>query len=160
VPKPVIYSILFREMRSFQQQAHEMELQERDATALRKFHQNKFQLTDDQNAALARIASANERDVTRLDRKAREIIDAVRARHPNGRLAEGETLPPPPAELKALQAQRDAAMLQAREQLRAAFGAAKFAQFDETLQQEITRKLQPVRSTPRPVHLPAEVSPR
>ncbi len=151
VPKHIVYSILFREMAFYKQKAAEKEQKGEDAMALRKHHKEKLKLTDEQFAALDRLAAESDRETAKLDGRAKKIIGDARATHPNGKLKDGEQLPLPPAELKSLQEQRNNVILQTREQLRAAFGEAEFQHFDEFLQADITRKMQPAQIMPRPV---------
>lgn len=144
VPKHIIYGILFRERAKLNQKAHEKEVKGEDGSPLRKYHKDKLKLDDAQSAVLDNIADETNRKVALVDKKALKIIEAERSRHPGGKLKDGELPPPPPLELKTLQQERDALVLQRREQLRQALGDTEFQRVDEFLQQDITSKMQPV----------------
>jgi hypothetical protein len=151
-PRHVVYGLLFREVAAFKKIAREKELKGEDAGFLHRHHKENLKLDDAQTEALARVAEETDREARKLDREARKIIDKGRARHPDGKLKDGESLPPPPAELKALQQQRDAAIMKGREELRSALGDTEFLRFDEFVQQEVTKRMKPVQEDPHPEH--------
>ena len=94
-------------------------------------------LTDEQARLLSEVAAEGEREVQQVDARAKVIIDAFRARYPGGRVPSGEVPPPPPAEIRALQAERNAAILRARDRLRAAFGEQEFSRFSEFVRNRV-----------------------
>lgn len=98
-------------------------------------YKEQAKLTDKDSRALERITNECLRQVEEQDARARVIIANFRARAE--KLKPGETLPPPPPELKDLQDKRDAIILRHREKLRAAFGDDKFAKFDEAARRNI-----------------------
>lgn len=151
-PKHVVYGLLFREVAAFRKIAREKELRGEDGSFLHRHHKENIKLDDTQAEALAKGAEETDREVRKLDREARKIIDKGRARHPDGKLKDGEALPPPPAELKALQQQRDAVIMKGREELRAALGDTEFQRFDEFVQQEVTKRMKPVKEDSHPEH--------
>lgn len=148
-PKHVVYGLLFREVASFKKIAREKELKGEDGSFLHRHHKENLKLDDAQAEALRKVAEETDREARKLDREARKIIDKERARHPDGRLRDGESPPPPPAELTALQRQRDAVVMKGREELRAALGDTEFQRFDETVQLEVTKRMKPVQEDPR-----------
>jgi hypothetical protein len=158
VPKQIIYGILFREITAYRKKADELSRNGEDATALRNHHKEKLKLTDEQSAELDRIVAESSRETEKLDGEAKRIIDAARARHPGGRIEAGESLPPPPPELGALQRQRDAVILAARGRLRSVFGEGEFNRIDDFLQQDISSKMKPVQNAP--FNFPAPDDPR
>jgi hypothetical protein len=92
--------------------------------------QKEASLSVAESMALEAIASACQREVNRQDERARIIIQAFRSKFPEGKVPEGTTLPPPPPELIAMQEERNAIILRARDQLRVALGEASFASLD------------------------------
>jgi len=133
IPRHVIYGLLFRERALFKKKALEQESKGADGSFFREFHKKKLKLADDQTAAFDRVADDANREVTKLDKKARKLIDDIRAKHPGGVVKQGEVLPPPPAELTELENQRADVLLQAREQLRAALGDEEFQRLEVLL---------------------------
>lgn len=87
-------------------------------------------LSDQQIQALDNISSTCLQKIQQQDAKAQVIINSFRARYPGGVVPQGQKLPPPPPELKMMQQQRDAIVLEGREQLRQVFGDSSFARFD------------------------------
>ncbi len=145
IPEHVIYELFLREVAAFKKKADALERQGQDGRWLRAYHKQEAKLDDRQAEALDRIAARSERELTRLDRRARSITETVRARHPRGKLKEGEALPTPPDELQHLQQQRNNAVLRARDQLHADFGAAEFDRFDKHVRQDIAKKIKPIK---------------
>ena len=143
VPEHVVYGMLFREVNEFGKKAKEKENRGENASDLRNFHRNKADLDERQTKALEKIAADCQSEVDVLDRKARKIILDARALHPGGLLAKGETLPPPPAELKNLGEQRVKTILKARDFLRASLGEGEFQRFDKLSKKEASEKLRP-----------------
>jgi vacuolar-type H+-ATPase subunit I/STV1 len=157
VPEHVVYGLLFREVEAFKRKAEEREHQDhgQDAASLRAHHKRRAKLNDHQDFVLGQIAANCQREVARLDRRAKAIIDAEKARHPFGRLKPGEALPAPPEELGRLERQRTDAVLKARDQLRAALGEEEFRRFDDFARKDGAEKIKPLlrgafpRRTPR-----------
>lgn len=90
-------------------------------------------LGDEQVLALTNIAFACARQLRQQDERAGRIIAAFRARYPGGKIPPGESLPPPPAELKLLQEERNAIILRARDSLRETIGEQVFSRLDEVV---------------------------
>lgn len=140
LPLFVRYGILFRRLAGSQPLRQEAPAapaigKKRDSH-YRALLQREAQLSDGQARSLFEIAGECQRRIAVLDGRAREIIEASRAQHPRGRLAPGEPLPTPPPELKALQEERRSTILQAREQLHAAFGDEAFERFERYIASE------------------------
>jgi hypothetical protein len=85
-------------------------------------------------------------EVNRLDARAREIIQQERAKFPGGANTAVSGRPMPPPVRASLQAERDDAILRAREALKNAFGEARFASFDTLVKDYLTEtSRQPIR---------------
>lgn len=152
VPQYIVYRHLFRHVVTLKNKADEEERHGRDGAALRTLYKRNAELNDAEAAALAQIAEDADRQVAELDARAKQIIAEARAQHPGGELRPGETLPPPPAELAALQEERNAAVLQWRDRLRAVFGEDGFRRFDAFVQRDVAPRIKPVQlGIPRPV---------
>lgn len=124
-----------------QSRAQAAEREGKDGSTLRTFYQREAKLTGQQASQLDAAASDCINELERLDARAKQVIDEARARIPGGQLKKGEMPPSPPAELSNLQQQREAKVLQARNQLHARFGNAEFARFDGFVQRTIAANL-------------------
>jgi len=111
--------------------------QGKNGKAVRSFYKEAAGLSEDEARAFDQVAAECERDVARQDEKAKELIDAVRVKYPDGKVPAGEKPPEPPAELKAMQEQRNAIILSARDRLRASFGEAEFKRFSEFVERDV-----------------------
>lgn len=140
IPKHVAYGLFFGEMAAFKKKAEENERQGLDGSSLRRHHKLRAGLNDQQAQILDSIANDCNEAVIGLNERARKIINKDRARHPHGRLNEGEPLPLPPDELRTLEDQRTTTVLGAREKLRQAFGEKEFRRFDDFVQQDIASR--------------------
>jgi hypothetical protein len=97
------------------------------------FFSHTIGLTETEDAELLEEAQAWKADVAPVDKAAFSMIASIRAKTPGGRLALGQVPPAPPAELVAMQAQRDALTLKHVKHLHAMFGDQRFALFNSTI---------------------------
>ncbi|HEV2798921.1 MAG TPA: hypothetical protein VGW12_00395 [Pyrinomonadaceae bacterium] len=151
VPQYIVYRQLFRHVVILKKKAEEEERNGRDGGLLRSLYKRNAKLNDAEARTLEQIAEESDRQVSEFDERAKKIIAEARAQHPGGELNPGETLPPPPAELRDLQEQRNTAVLQARDRLRTIFGEEAFERFDKFVQRDVAPKIKPVQlDLPRP----------
>jgi hypothetical protein len=101
-------------------------------------------LDEVQTSQLDQIAKETNDEVEKLNVRARKIIEEIRAKHPDGKLAQGELPPTPPAELGELSAKRRDVILQARERIRSVFGENEFQRFDRFLQERMKPAIRPL----------------
>jgi hypothetical protein len=111
---------------------------------LRTYYQKQVGLSAPEAAIVKQIAAANVAAVKQLDDRAQQIIRETRARHPNGRLAKGESPPSPPQELAQLEQQRDNVTNTHIENLKAALSTSVFKQLDDYLQTRFARNFSAV----------------
>ena len=126
----VLYKHFFRHHEMLDKKAQEEEKIGKDGKVYREFYKRQAKLTDAQAKDLDQIAKETNKEVTRINSKAQEIIKAVRAIYPDGKLPIGQKPPLPPAILADLQEQHDTALEQARGKLKLALGDDNFAEFD------------------------------
>ncbi|MFN2455144.1 MAG: hypothetical protein ABR577_13075 [Pyrinomonadaceae bacterium] len=145
IPDHVAYGRVFHHFVVLKKNAEEAALKGKikEAASFRSVHKRQADLSDDQDRTLDEIASDCEREVAGQDAKAKLIIDAVRALYPNGKVPHGEKPPPPPADLKAMQEERNAMILKARDRLRVAFGEQEFNRFDDFVKRRIVPDIKP-----------------
>jgi hypothetical protein len=146
-PEHVVYRFFFHHLMALKDHAAEIERKGGDGRALRAYYKTKANLNDAQGRDLDQIAADCEREVTRLDARAKAIITAFRARA-NAQAGSGKPLPDLPPELKALQQQRDSAILHARQKLRVALGDEAFRQLDGFIKVDAERNAQPAELQP------------
>jgi hypothetical protein len=152
VPQYIIYRQLFRHVVELKKKAEEEERNGRDGAVLRSLYKRNAKLNDAEATILEQIAEESDAQIAEFDGRAKKIIDEARAQHRGGELQPGETLPPPPPELGILQEQRNTAVLQARDRLRAIFGEEEFDRFDKFVQRDVAPKIKPVQlGLPRPL---------
>ncbi|HEX8847317.1 MAG TPA: hypothetical protein VF791_21920 [Pyrinomonadaceae bacterium] len=129
VPDYVVYNFLFHKVTRLREKTRELQAQGRVEQKPYFPLQREARLTEGQATALEAVAFACRQQVKQQDEKAKAIINAFQSRFPGGKVPEGGS-PPPPPELKTMWEERNAMILRARDQLRAAFGEEEFARFD------------------------------
>ena len=137
VPKHIAYGLFFGEMMALKKKAAEREKQGITGDAMRDFHKVRGKFSDYESAVLDQVASECNDKVVKLNDQARTIINRERARHPHGKLKEGEALPIVPIDLSRLEEKRKQTLLDAREQLRTILGQKDFDRIDTFIQQDI-----------------------
>ncbi|HXO20089.1 MAG TPA: hypothetical protein VOA87_09215 [Thermoanaerobaculia bacterium] len=136
LPDPVVYGQMFRHVVALGRKAEAAEQKGEDGSRFRLLYRQKAALDDDQDRRLQQIAGDCMAQVEQQDKKARQLIAAARAQT-GAKLLPGQAPPAPPAELKGLQAERDALILAARDRLHAAFGEDEFQRFDQFVRRTI-----------------------
>jgi hypothetical protein len=147
-PEHVIYRFFFHHLMALKDRAAEVERKGGDGKALRAYYKNKAKLSDSQANNLDQIAADCDREVARLDARAKALINAFRVRASAAHSANGKPLPELPPELKALQQQRDQTILGARQKLRTAMGIEAFRQLDDFIKVDVERNANPAKLQP------------
>lgn len=114
--------------------------------SLRTYVQLRARLNSEEARLLDEIASTCVQQVSQQDHEALAVIEKFRAQFPDGRVPKGIKLPPPPPELKAMQQQRDAIILGARDRVRSVLGDIGFNKVNTFIEKYIsptTRRVQP-----------------
>lgn len=175
LPNEVTYFVLFQQL----QEINAIDVQNRSqnqATQFKQtFYENRLGLQDSQMSNIDTIISNCFNQIRSLDHQAQSIINDYRALTPNGELKKRtsttsssteagskmgrtfEPLPPIPASLGQLQAQKDQLILNARNQIRSSLGNTEFEKFDAAVENNATRILVPINSfstAPRSVPTP------
>jgi hypothetical protein len=141
------YTFLFRRLvgspQIVQQQAPLTNERNLPEVRYRELLQREVPLSEDQLRALVETAGNCQRRVADVDARAKALIEALRERHPRMRpTAPSEQPPPPPPtssrspELAALQEEHDSIIMQAHDQMRAAFGEEVFQRFEKYILQQ------------------------
>jgi hypothetical protein len=118
----------------------------RDGMKFRNLYQEMAGLNDPQARDLDRIAQQTNQRLKQLDNRARQIINQIRARTPNGKLQPGQVPPMPPPELEQLSEQRKTLILQSVGELRNNFGEAEFARFNDFVNRKVKAGIKKVKT--------------
>lgn len=129
VEDSVVYGFLFHRVARLKEKTKELQIQRRISQKPYFALQKEASLTDDQAMALDAIADSCQQQVRVQDRKAQKIISAFQDNFPGGKVPVSGS-PPPPPELKAMWAERNAIILRSRDQLRSALGSEAFVMLD------------------------------
>ena len=144
-PEHVIYSQLFHHVVATKQIADEEEKKGKDVKHLRSLFQEEADLSEYQARVLDNVASDCVKEANKLDAKAQAIIDKYRAKYLKGKIPKGETLPPPPNELKEMQEERNKLILKFRDRLFIELGEEGTYKFKQFVEKKVATS---VRSTP------------
>ena len=122
------YNVLFR--RLVPSSSENQSASERRAPPYQKILQQGANLSDEEISTLVQIATECMQKVAEIDGQAKEIIQTYRAQKRSGGQSPDDQQRSPPSSLKTLQQQHNDLILQAREQVRLAFGQTEFERFD------------------------------
>jgi outer membrane protein TolC len=143
IPEHVSYKFLFDRVTYLTKRANEAEQKGKSGASLRSIIKREAALSDEHATVLEQTAADCEQELAQLDAKAKVIIDSYKAQYIGGRVPPGEKLQPPPQELIALQEERKAAILRAKDRLHIALGDQEFARFESFIKLYITPKVKP-----------------
>ena len=136
-PDEVVYRHLFHHVVTFKKKAEEFRRAGKDGRPFETYFRRKAGLDERQNESLVAIASEYEVEAGLLDARAKVIIDAYDAQYPDGRVPQGESPKPAPAELKAMSEEQDRMVLRYRDRLRAEFGDEGFNRFHAFMKRRV-----------------------
>lgn len=150
-PEHAVYNEFFYHVNFLRKKADKEEKGGKEAAQLRAFYKRQAKLDDAQNEKLSKAASDLERQLDLIDAKARKVIDKFRAGVKAMDIKPGQKMPEPPAQLKTMQAERDALVMRAKENLRANLGDEAFGRLDQYVRQNIAPRMTAQRfDRPRP----------
>lgn len=151
VPAHAVYNEFFFHVNFLRKKAAKEVAAGKDAGALRSFYKRQAALDDAQNMLIDKAAAELERELERVDRKISKVIEKFRADVQAMEIKPGQRPPDPPAELKGMQAERDALVMRALDGLRASLGGEAFGRLDQYIQQHIAPRMTAMRfDRPRP----------
>lgn len=140
-PEHAVYNEFFYHVNFLRKKADKEEKSGKEAAQLRSFYKRQAKLDDAQDAKLSKAASDLERQLGLMDAKARKVIDKFRADVQKMNIKPGEKMPEPPAELKTMQAERDALVMRAKDSLRASLGDEAFGRLDSYVRRNIAPRM-------------------
>jgi hypothetical protein len=144
LPEHVPYMFLFHHVKFLKEQAEEIERQGKGKSNLLTQFRVESSLSDEKFQLLKEVALDCEREVAALDKKAEVIINAFRERISKDETLRKQKLQPPP-ELIAMQQERNAIILRARDRIRMALGEEEFTDFHGFVRNRIAANARRVR---------------
>jgi hypothetical protein len=125
---PDAYEHVFRHVAHLQAKDAAITVSGGRAANYGSYYKKLANLTQSQADALQSVSQAALKDLAAIDQQAQALIVQAHAQRPPG-----QKLPPPPAQLASLQAQRSALLSSYRTQLQTALGPAAFANLQQAL---------------------------
>jgi len=138
IPDEVTYRQIFKHIEELNKKADKEEQEKgKDGKKLRNLYKQMARLDENQARTLDRIASQANRELKKLDARARQIIDQIRALTPNRKIERGQTPPLPPQELFDLAKQRKEITINAINDLQKSLGPAEFIRFTQFINEKV-----------------------
>lgn len=125
-----LYRAFFDQVNFLKRKADELDQKGLNGSGARTLISRQTGLSESQTQFVEQIIDECQGEVKLQDEKAMKVAEAHRARLRNTPTPEG-SLPAPPAELKAMQEERNAMFLRARDRIRATIGDEDFRRLDE-----------------------------
>lgn len=137
LPEHVPYIFLFEHLRHLKKKSDEFKNQGKDGSGFQRRFKKTLVIDDDQFARLEEIALSLEPELEAVDKKAEKVIKEFKKTYPEGVVPPGTVIPPPPAELTALQEERNRLILRGRDRLKGALGEMEFNRFDQIMKSRL-----------------------
>jgi hypothetical protein len=148
-PPTVLWHMIFSLSRMTERQAERMNQQGRSGEAWSRYFIKRGALTAENEKVFKETAEAYLRELEPIDRRAKEVTAAMRARYPKGLIKDPKDMPQPPAELGELQKQKDALALRYRDSFKNAVSREAFDKFNAFLTNDFAKGVSAV-SYPHP----------
>ncbi len=136
IPDYILYDQIFRMVSSLRKKAESGEFSNEKSAGLTKYFEERADLTTKEDQILQDTAFEFAQQVAPVDAQARTFIVQYRQAVANG----AEKVQTPPAELVALQEQRNKLVIEYRDRLQTALGADAFDKFDKFVQNDFASK--------------------
>jgi len=149
VPPTVLWHMIFSLSRMTEQEAKKMNQQGRNGDAWSQYFIKRGALSAASEKIFKETAAAYLKDLEPIDRRAKEVTDAMRAQYPKGLIKDPKNMPLPPAELGVLQQQKNALVLRYRDAFKNAVSPESFNKFSDFLTNDFSKGISPV-SYPHP----------
>jgi hypothetical protein len=144
VPPTVLWHMIFSLSRMTEQEAKKLNRQGRNGDAWSQYFIKRGVLSAASEKTFKQTADAYLKDLEPIDRRAKEVIDAMRAQYPKGLIKDPKDMPLPPAELGALQQQKNELVLRHRDAFKNAVNAESFNKFNDFLTNDFSKSVAPV----------------
>jgi uncharacterized protein YdbL (DUF1318 family) len=160
IPEHLMYWHLFEHKVLLDRKAEEAEKQGRSGEEFRAHYKNSAKLNEREAEILASVAKETYDKVTAQDAKAKALIDKLRAKGLDGTVKPGQTNPEVPAELKALQKERDEMVMTGVKKLREGFGPEGAGVFDSFVKEHVGQKFTNLMTITSPHNFDPRTDPR
>ncbi len=138
IPDEVTYGQMYRHIEELHKKADDSDRANRkDGKKFRDLYKDMARLDERKARALDRHADETNRELKKLDDRAKQIIDQLRSQTPNRRIEKGQKPPVPPRELFDLAKRRKDIILQSVSDLRKEFGEAEFVRFSQFVNEKV-----------------------
>lgn len=140
IPEHVVYKMFLRDLDTFKQKSEEATRKgdAKSSEAYRNFYKGRADWSNEEFAVLNQIAADCQRQLKVINAKAKKIIDDRRELYyPNNKVRPDGQLAPPSPELQRLQAEHDAVILAARDQIRLTLGEQSFQRLQTFLKRNV-----------------------
>jgi hypothetical protein len=144
VPQTVLWHMIFSLSRMTEQEAKKLNQQGRNGDAWSQYFIKRGVLSAASEKTFKQTAAAYLKDLEPIDRRAKEVTDAMRAEYPKGLIKDPKNMPLPPAELGALQQQKNALVLRHRDAFKNAVSPESFNKFSDFLTKDFSKSVAPV----------------
>ena len=141
IPDDIIYFVLFKHLVGLKEEADKEASAGLAPVDYIGLYAIQADLTQSQSQILFQTAQKCMEAIDPIDLRAKAIIDNAREKFPKGEVQSPEDIPPPPAELAQLQAERGNTILHYRDALKESLGEAKFVEFDQFARQKIAPQI-------------------
>jgi hypothetical protein len=148
VPSYVLYDQIFRMVITFKNKTRDQQFRGETVSSINNYFKEEANLNDAQNEVLEQAAADFAAEVKPIDDQARQIIAQIRQQFPDGIVPAGQEVPPPPAELANLQAQRNALAVTHWNNLSNALGSEAFESLDNFARQDFSQNFQAIGEAP------------
>jgi len=140
IPEHIVYGMFLRDLSTFSEKAAEATRKGdvKSSDAYRNFYKGRAGWSNEEFAVLNQIAIECQRQLRLIDAKAKRIIEArQKLYYPDNKVRADGQLAPPSAELQKLQAEHDAVILSARDQIRLTLGEQLFQHLQQFLKRTV-----------------------
>ena len=138
IPDDVTYRQIFKHLEELNKKAdNEERAKGKDGKKYRNLYKDTARLNEKQARTLDRVADQTYRELKKVDDRAKQVIDQIRAQTPNHRIERGQKPPLPTQELSDLSKQRKDVTLKAVNELRTNFGEAEFVRFSQFVNEKV-----------------------
>lgn len=144
VPQTVLWHMIFSLSRMTEMEAKKMNQQGRNGDAWSQYFIKRGALSTASEKIFKEKAAAYLQELEPIDRRAKEVTDAMRAQYPKGLIKDPKNMPQPPAELGALQQQKNALALRYRDLFKNAVSQEAFSKFSDFLTNDFSKAVAPV----------------
>jgi len=140
IPEPVVYGMFLRDLDTFNQKAQEASNRgdARSSQAYKNFYKARAGWSDAEFRVLNQIAADCQRQLKVINAKVKKVIEARhKLYYPDNKVRADGQLAPPSTELQQLQAEHDAVILSARDQIRLTLGEQSFQRLQQFLKRTV-----------------------